>query len=127
MSMASSDYWADAPVVRQQRTMFSPTLDEMIAADDPVRLVDEILTKLDWSEWESEYDGRRGQPPIHPRIVAAAMLYGLCRGLRSTRKLEEACRYRFDFVWLVEGRRIDHTTFAKFRTRFDRPLKKLFR
>src|SRR5437868_1645361 len=84
--MASSNYWADAPVVRQQqRTMFSPTLDEMIAADDPVRLVDEILTTLDWSQWEAHYDGQRGQPPIHPRIVAAALLYGLCRGLRSTR------------------------------------------
>ena len=125
--MASADYWAEAPVRRQQMALFAPTLDEMIAADDPVRLVDEILAKLDWSEWEALYDGQRGQPPIHPRIIAAGMLYGLCRGLRSTRKLEEACCYRVDFMWLVEGRRIDHTTFAKFRTRFDRPLKKLFR
>ncbi len=30
-------------------------------------------------------------------------------------------------MWLVEGRQIDHSTFAKFRTRFARPLKGLFR
>ena len=125
--VAKLDYFADAPLDRRQQLMFSPTLDSMIGADDPVRLVDEVLATLDWSEWEAEYHGRRGQPPIHPRILAAVLLYGLCRGLRSTRKLEEACCYRMDFMWLAEGRRIDHTTFARFRTRFGKPLKKLFR
>lgn len=111
---------------RQQMALFAPTLDAMISPDDPVRLVDELLAGLDWSAWEAQYDGKRGQPPIHPRIVAAAMLYGLCRGIRSTRKLEEACCYRLDFLWLVEGRQLDHTTFAKFRTRFGSQLKDVF-
>jgi transposase len=125
--MASQDYWADAPMQRQQMTLFAPTLDAMIAEDDPVRLVDEVLSRLDWSAWEGAYHGSRGQPPIHPRFVAAGLLYGLCRGIRSTRKLEEACCYRFDFLWLVECRHIDHTTFAKFRTRFGPQLKDTFR
>jgi transposase len=125
--MASQDYWAEAPTQRQQMVLFVPSLDDMIKADDPVRLVDEVLARLDWSIWEGEYDGTRGQPPIHPRIISAAILYGLCRGIRSTRKLQEACSYRFDFMWLVEGRQIDYTTFAKFRTRFGRHLKDTFR
>ena len=33
-----------------------------------------------------------GQPPIHPRIVAGAILYGLTLSIRSSRKLEDACR-----------------------------------
>jgi hypothetical protein len=49
------------------------------------------------------------------------------RGIRSSRKLEDACRNRLDFLWLVEGRAIDHSTFAAFRTRFERELKGLFR
>ena len=81
----------------------------------------------DWCLWEAEYNRTRGQPPIHPRFVAGAILYGMYRGIRSTRRLEEACCYRLDFQWLVEGRRIDHTTFNKFRTKFKRPLKDLFR
>lgn len=125
--MASVDYWADPPMSRQQMALFAPTLDASISPDDPVRLFDEVLAGLDWSAWEAEYDGKRGQPPIHPRYVAAAILYGLCRGLRSTRKLQEACCYRLDFLWLVEGRQIDYTTFAKFRTRFGEQLKGLFR
>jgi transposase len=125
--MASSDYWAEAPLQREQIILFSPTLDEMIAADDPVRLVDEVLRGLDWSTWEAEYPRKVGQPPIHPRVIAGAILYGLCRGIRSTRKLEEAGCYRFDFMWLVEARQIDFTTFAKFRTRFGPQLKDTFR
>lgn len=125
--MASIDYWAEAPINRQQMALFAPTLDAMISPDDPVRLFDEVLRGLDWSAWEAEYDGTRGQPPIHPRHLAAAVLYGLCRGIRSTRKLQEACCYRLDFLWLVEGRQIDYSTFAKFRTRFGQQLKGLFR
>lgn len=125
--MASLDYWAEAPMQRQQMALFAPTLDAMISPDDPVRLVDEVLAGLDWSAWEAEYHGQRGQPPIHPRILAGAILYGLCRGLRSTRKLQEACCYRLDFLWLVEGRQVDYTTFAKFRTRFGPQLKDTFR
>jgi transposase len=99
----------------------------MIDKDDPVRLVDEVLTEVDWSNWEAKYNGHRGQPPIHPRYIAGAILYGMYRGIRSSRKLEEACHYRFDFIWLVEGCHIDHTTFSTFRTKFHEPLKGLFR
>ncbi len=112
---------------RQQTMLFGPTLDSTIGEDDPVRLFDEVLGGLEWSSWEAEYDGTRGQPPIHPRFMSAALLYGLCRGIRSSRKLEEACRYRVDFMWLLEGRKIDHTTLAKFRTKFAEPLKDLFK
>ena len=125
--MASFDYWAEAPINRQQMALFAPTLDAMISPDDPVRLFDEVLGGLDWSAWEAAYNGTRGQPPIHPRHLAAAILYGLCRGIRSTRKLQEACCYRLDFLWLVEGRQIDYSTFAKFRTRFGQQLKGIFR
>ena len=119
--MATQDYWAEAPMNRQQTVLFGPTLDSTISEDDPVRLFDEVLAGLDWSGWEAHYDGTRGQPPIHPRFLCASLVYGLCRGIRSSRKLEEACRYRLDFMWLLEGRRIDHTTLAKFRTRFAEP------
>jgi transposase len=83
--MATIDYWAEAPMTREQLTLFSPTLDAMIDPDDQVRLFDEVLASIDWSAWEGTYDGRRGQPPIHPRHVAAALLYGLTRGIRSSR------------------------------------------
>lgn len=127
--MATPEYWADAKFDRNS-TLFSayfPTVDSLISPDDPVRLIDEVLDDVDWSSWEKKYGRRKGRPPIQPKRTAAAILYGMYRGIRSSRKLEEACNYRFDFIWLVEGRHIDHSTFNTFRTRFHQPLKDLFK
>ena len=45
------------------------------------------------------------------------MAYGYQCGIYSSRKLEEACRYRVDFMWLLEEESVpDHTTLAHFRT-----------
>jgi transposase len=117
-----------APVIFSREKYVLPTLDKLVAEDDPVRLFDEVLAGIDWTPWEAMYKpGKRGQPPIPPRFVASAILYGLYRGIRSSRRVEEACNYRFDFMWLVQRRRFDHTTISKFRTRFRDPLKDLFR
>jgi transposase len=121
------DYWAPAPMKREQRVLFAPTLDEMIGEDHPVRLFAEILDRCDWSEWEAKYDGRRGQPPIHPRVVASAILYGLTRGLRSSRLLEYLTVNNLDYIWLLEGRTLDHSTICAFRATFREELKSLFR
>lgn len=120
-------YWQPAPWHRPQIVMFAPTLEDRIPEDHPVRLLDEILAAYDWREWEAQYDGQRGQPPIHPRVLAALILYGLMRRIRSSRQLEYAVRHNIDFIWLVEGRSIDHSTIADFRVKFHKALKDLYR
>ena len=68
------EYWSRAPQSREQLVLFAARLDDALASDHTVRLLDEILGRLDWSAWEAAYDGRRGQPPIHPRVLASASL-----------------------------------------------------
>jgi transposase len=121
------DYWAKPPLDRLQALLFCPTLDESINRDHPVRLLEEILRAQDWSKWEQHYDLRHGQPPIHPRVIAGIILYGLMRRIRSGRQLEYACGHNIDFMWLAEARTIDHSTFCDFRTKFKKPLKELFK
>lgn len=120
-------YWQPAPWQRRQIVMFAPTLEDRIPEDHPVRLLDEILGAYDWREWEAEYDGQRGQPPIHPQVLASLILYGLMRRIRSSRQLEYAVSHHIDFIWLVEGRSIDHSTIADFRVKFRKALKHLYR
>ncbi len=60
------DYWRTAPMPRGQLVLFPTTLEQRIPDDHPVRAVDEMLDRLDWSEWEAKYHGAAGQPPIHP-------------------------------------------------------------
>jgi transposase len=121
------DRWAQPRIARDQTILFAPTLDDAIDAAHPVRLFEETLSRIDFSEWEAQYVRVEGQPPIHPRIMAEVILYGLSLGIRSSRRLEDATANRVDFIWLCQGRVIDHSTLAGFRTRFEKPLKQLFR
>lgn len=119
--------WQEAPLQRDQLVLFSETLESRIPEDHQVRLLDEILEGYDWSSWEAEYNGHLGQPPIHPSVLSKALLYGMLRGVRSSRRLEYTIRHSIDFIWLVSGRSIDHTTLSKFRTGHHEQLKELYR
>jgi transposase len=112
---------------RRQFVLIPTTLDDVIPDGHEVRLLDELLRAQDWSPWEAEYCLVRGQPPIAPRVVASVILYGLTRRIRSSRVLEYMTGHNVDFMWLTEGRTIDHSTLCKFRTRFKKELKGLFR
>jgi transposase len=121
------DYFAQPVLGRDQLVLIPTTLDDAIPEGHDVRLLDEILRTQDWSAWEGHYCQRRGQPPIPPRVVASVILYGLTHRIRSSRVLEYMVGHNVDFMWLAEGRNLDHTTLCKFRTRFKQPLKDLFR
>ena len=125
--MNRNEYWAKPKIVREQAVLFHPTLDSMISGDHEVRLLDEVLRKLDWSEWESHFLGGRGQPPIRPRIMAGIWLYGMMRKIRTSRPLEYACGHNIDFMWLSEGLVPDHSTLSSFFSRFRKELKSLFK
>jgi len=124
--MAKPDYWATTPWNRKQFVLVRETLDEAIAGDHPVRIFDDILGSLDWTEWEAGYSHSRGRPPIHPRKLVSLLLYGLSKGLRSSRTLEESCKNQIDILWLMEGLIPDHSTICNFRTGNEQQLKALF-
>lgn len=118
--------WAKSPEPRDQGVLYPVRLDDAISEGHSVRLLNEILSQLDWSDFESRYERQRGQPPIHPRILASVILYGLMKRVISSRALEEALQVRLDFRWLAEGMSIDHSTLNAFRSRNSEPLKNLF-
>ena len=120
-------HWSAAPMDRNQVVLFAPTLEQSLADDHPVRLFAETLAALDFADWERRYVRVVGQPPIHPRVLAGCILYGLSLGIRSSRRLEDAAANRLDFIWLLEGRVPDHATICKFRTAFGPQIKGLFR
>ncbi len=119
--------WASPEQCREQLMLLTPSLDAMIPGGHPVRRLEALLEQIDWAEWENAYGGPTGRPPVHPRLMSGAILYGMTRQLRSTRQLEEATRVRIDFMWFLHGMTVDHTTFSDFRTRFREQLPKLFK
>jgi transposase len=122
-----TSYWQEAPLPRDQLVLFADTLEQRIPEDHPVRILDEILSRMDWSDWEAEYHGQFGQPPIHPSIMGKVLLFGMIRRIRSSRQIEYSLRHSIDFMWLSWGRTIDHTTLSEFRRKHRKQLKDLYR
>lgn len=119
--------WAAAALDRDQLVLFPERLDDVVPADDPVRLLDEILGNLDWSAWEAGYkDVACGRPPLSPRLLASVILFGLLTQVRASRKLEAALSVRLDFRWLAHGTLIDHSTLSEFRRKHTDALADLF-
>lgn len=120
-------YWQDAPIPRIQLALFATTLEDRIPADHPVRLLDEILDEMDWTEWESKYVGNFGKPPIHPSVLCKVLLYAMSRRIRSSRQIEYAVGHSIDFIWLASGRSIDHSTISEFRRKNGEELKGIYK
>lgn len=120
-------YWQDAPAPRKQLVLIPESLESLIPLDHPVRLVDELLDRLDWTPYEAKYHGRRGQPPIHPAVLAKVLLFAMLRRLRSSRQIEYEVKHSVDFMWLASGRRIDHTTLSEFRRQHTDALRDIFK
>ena len=118
--------WAQPECDRDQMVLFASRLDEAVDKDHLVRVVDEVLGRVDWRPMENLYHQPLGQPPIHPRVLCAVILYGLICRIRASRKLEESLQVRLDFRWLAQGMSIDPTTLSEFRRKHPDELRDLF-
>ena len=89
----------------------------MIPENAPVRLVSAVLEELDYERLYRAYSPRGRKSAADPQVLFEVMVYGYLCGIYSSRKLEEACRYRVDFMWLLGDEKApDHSTLARFRT-----------
>ena len=120
---------------REKTWLLPPTLEELLPADHPARYVAAFVDGLDrgaWGELGVAPDGAAvGAPAYHPRVLLGVWLYGFMDGVRSSRKLERACRDRVPYLWLTGWQRPDHHTLWRFyqghRTALRRLLKRTVR
>ena len=74
-----------------------------IPQDDPVRLLSAQLEELDYRKLYHAYSSQGRKSAAEPRIIFEVLVYGYMCGIYSTRKWEEACWKRVDFMWLLQG------------------------
>lgn len=120
--------YAEPPTPRGQINLIPTSLDDLIPEDHPIRLLDELLNRLDWSSFEEGFRfEKRGRPPIHPKILAATWIYAHFRKVHSSRNLEYQLNTNVEFMWLAHGHRIDHSTLAHFRKKHKEAVKEIQR
>jgi transposase len=111
---------------QNQPMVLPPSYDELVPGNHPVRVVNEIIDRIDISELERTYKGG-GTSSYHPRMLLKVVVYGYLRNMYSSRKMEEALKENVHFMWLSGGAKPDHNTINDFRgKRLKDQLKKIF-
>jgi transposase/IS5 family transposase len=110
-----------------QTALLPKSLGDFISPGDPVHMVRRTVEQLDLAAFFASYAAERGRPPYHPKAMVGLLLYGACRGIYSSRKLEAACGQDVIFMYLMGMARPDFHTIAMFRKRFRRQIEDLFK
>jgi transposase len=101
---------------RSQATLFPESLDEYVAADSSVRVIDVFVDDLDISGlgFRSE-PNETGRPAYHPRTMLKLYIYGYLNRVQSSRRLEKEAQRNVELMWLTGRLAPDFKTIADFR------------
>ena len=86
---------------RHQLQIFA--LEQAIAADNPVRVIDAFVSILCLEELGFLIKGKKeeGRPAYSGEVLLRLYLYGYLNRIRSSRQLEKACRRNIELWWLL--------------------------
>jgi transposase len=102
---------------RNQSTLFPECLEDYIAEDNPVRVIDVFvdeldLTKLGFGRIEPKITGR---PAYHPSMLLKLYIYAYLNRVHSSRRIEREAQRNVELMWLTERLSPDHKTISDFR------------
>jgi len=111
-----------------QQFLFPPALEDWISKDHPVRYIREFVEQQDLAALGFSMPiGNQGRPAYAPGLLLKIWLYGYYHQLRSTRKLEAACRDQLPLVWLTAMIAPDHNSLWRFWRDNKKGLRQLFK
>jgi transposase len=112
--------------VQEQMMLLPPSYEDMVPRNHPVRVVNEVVERIDISGLERSYKGG-GTSSYHPRMLLKVVVYAYLRNIYSSRKMEQALNENVHFMWLSGGAKPDHNTINDFRgKRLKGQLKEIF-
>jgi len=107
--------------------LLPPSVHDFVPPGHPAHLVRELVrSELDLAAILADYDEARGQPPYHPAMMVALLLYALTQGLYASRRIAKACEERLDFMAVTGLQQPDFRTISDFRQRHLAALAALF-
>jgi len=102
---------------RTQVTLLPECIDDFIAQDNSVRVVNAFVEELDLQDLG--FDGVRpactGRPAYHPAVLLKIYIYGYLNRIQSSRRLERECQRNLELMWLTGRLAPDFKTIADFR------------
>lgn len=110
---------------RDQLLLLPPSIDKWVAMDHVVRFIWDCVCQMNLYAFYHAY-GREGRPPYDPAMMLAVLIYAYSEGIRSSRKIAKACAEQLPFRWLTGNVVPDHCAVARFRSRHEELIRKVF-
>jgi transposase len=97
--------------------LFPESVEDYITADNPVRFIDALVSKLDLAElgFNRTQPAETGRPAYDPGDLLRLYLYGYLNRVRSSRLLERETKVNIEVMWLLGKLSPDFKTIADFR------------
>lgn len=102
---------------RGQAALLPPMIEDYVAADAPVRVIDSFVDRIDVRRlgFGRSEPAPTGRPPYDPRDLLKLYVYGYLNEVRSSRRLERECSRNIELMWLLRRLAPDFKTIADFR------------
>jgi transposase len=110
-----------------QSWLLPPSPQDWLDEGDLVYFLLDTVMELNLSAITSKYEQEgRGYPPYHPRMMVTLLLYAYCRGIFSSRRIQQACEERVTFRVIVGHDIPNFRTISDFRKLHLQELQALF-
>src|SRR5215211_3971182 len=102
---------------RRQATLLPACLDDYVAPDNPVRIIEAFVDELDLAAlgFAGVVPEVTGRPSYHPATLLKIYIYGYLNRLPSSRRLERETQRNLELIWLAGRLTPDFKTVADFR------------
>ncbi len=102
---------------RSQGTLFPAQLEDYVAGDNPVRVIDFFAGRLDLAQlgFGGVNPKETGRPGYHAAVMLKIYIYGYVNRVQSSRRLERECQRNVEVMWLTGCLAPDFKTIADFR------------
>jgi transposase len=114
---------------RSQVAMQLCSLDELVPADHPARVIWQAVCELDLTRFEEPIAARQGvagRPANDVRVMTGLWLWAAVQGVGSGRELAELCEDHVIFRWMCGGLSMNYHTLNDFRVGHGQALDELF-
>lgn len=102
--------------IRTQAILFPERLDDYIAEENPIRVIDVFIDGVNLSSMGFKTTPAiTGRPAYHPATMLKLYVYGYLNRVQSSRRLEREAGRNVELMWLLARLAPDFKTIADFR------------
>jgi len=114
---------------RTQVSLLPEWVDDYVAEDNPVRVIEAFVDQLDLREmgFEGVDPEATGRPAYHPSVLLKIYIYGYLNRVQSSRRLEHETQRNLELMWLTGRLMPDFKTIANFRKDNGKAIRRMCR